>query len=96
LRDLLSTAVSFLFLLAVALDSEGKSAQIAEAQYRDSATIRKVDRADSKWVTSISNRLPLSIRNGVVREKYADAEKCKSVAISAHRGVLFSMSCVIF
>jgi hypothetical protein len=59
------TAVSILFLFVVVLDSEEKSVQIAEVEYRDSATIRKADRADSLWVTSISNRLPLLIRKAV-------------------------------
>ena len=103
---LLSTAVSFLFLFVVVLGSEGKGVQIAEVEYRDSATVRKMDRADSKWVTWISNRHPLSIRNGVMRDppplrfgrkgKHADGQKRKSVAISARRRLLFSMSCVIF
>jgi hypothetical protein len=96
LRDLLPTAVSFFVPFVAVLDSEVKNMQIAEVENRDSATIRKMDRADSKWVTSISNRLPLSIRNRMMGETYADAQKCESVAISARRECLFSMSWVIF
>jgi hypothetical protein len=83
-----------------------KTVRFAKSEYRDSATIRKMECADSKLVKSISNWLPLSIRNGVMRDpppfhfgragKHADGQKCKSVAISARRGCLFSMSCVIF